>query len=62
MSAVLGYMPMDSFEMGVVLGLSYTNYFSDFTGWEIVNANYVFGIDTGLKDDLKNKSKKKCGH
>jgi outer membrane beta-barrel protein len=51
----LGYMPMDSFTKGVVLGASYTTYFTDFTGWEMINANYIIGIDTGLKNQLLNE-------
>lgn len=51
-SAHLGYLPMDSFTKGVVLGASYTTYFTDFTGWEIINANYVFSMDTDLKAQL----------
>lgn len=51
-SAHFGYLPMDSFTKGVVLGASYTKYFSDFTGWEVINANYVFGMDTALKSQL----------
>lgn len=51
-SAHFGYMPMDSFTKGIVLGGSYTKYFSDFTGWEVLNANYVFSYDTGLKKEL----------
>lgn len=52
LTAHFGYMPMDSFTKGVVFGASYTKYFSDFTGWEVLNANYVMDITTGLKDDL----------
>lgn len=51
-SAHLGYMPMDSFTKGVVVGGSYTKYFTDFTGWEVLNVNWVFGIDTDLKSQL----------
>lgn len=51
-SAHGGYLPMDSFTKGFVIGASYTKYFSDFTGWEILNANYVFSMDTDLKKQL----------
>lgn len=54
-SAHLGYMPMDSFTKGVVLGASYTKYFTDFTGWEVINANWVMDIDTGLKKQLESE-------
>ena len=52
LSGHLGYMPMDSFTKGVVFGASYTKYFSDFTGWEVINANWVMSIDTSLKTQL----------
>lgn len=53
-SGHLGYMPMDSFTKGIVLGASYTKYFSDFTGWEILNVNWVTSMDTGLRKQLIN--------
>lgn len=56
-SAHLGYLPMDSFTKGVVFGASYTKYFSDFTGWEVINANYVFSMSTDLKSQLINEFK-----
>lgn len=52
LSILLGYLPDDSFTKGYTAGLAYTYYFSDFTAWEIFNANYVFKKDTGLKQDL----------
>jgi outer membrane beta-barrel protein len=52
LSVLLGYLPTDAFTKGVTAGAAYTYYFSDFTAWEILNANYVFNIDTGLKRDL----------
>lgn len=48
----VGYMPMDSFTKGVQIGAVYTTYFTDFTGWEMINANYVYNMDTGLKKDI----------
>ncbi len=56
-SAHGGYLPMDSFTKGFVVGASYTKYFSDFTGWEVLNANYVFSMDTDLKSQLLNEFK-----
>ncbi len=47
-----GYLPFDSFNKSILLGASYTYFFSDFFGWEIVNANYAINQDTGLKADL----------
>ncbi len=49
----LGYMPTDSFTKGLVLGGSYTHYFSDFTAWEVLSANYVVGMETDLKNQLQ---------
>lgn len=52
LSFTLGYLPMDSFTKGVALGAAYTTYFTDFTGWEVVNATYIANMDTGLKKQL----------
>ena len=53
-SALLGYLPADAFTKGLTVGAAYTYYFSDFTAWEVLNANYVFNLDTKLKNDLAN--------
>lgn len=47
-----GYLPSDAFNKGYVLGTSYTHFFSDYLGWEVVDANYVINSPTGLKGDL----------
>ena len=47
-----GYLPSDAFNKGYVLGSSYTYFFSDYLGWEIIDANYVINSATGLKSDL----------
>lgn len=47
-----GYLPSDAFNKGYVLGAAYTHFFSDYLGWEIVDANYVINSPTGLKSDL----------
>lgn len=52
LTGYLGYMPMDSFTKGYQFGAAFTTYFSDFSGWEVVNANYVLDEDTGLKGDI----------
>ncbi len=52
LSVLLGYLPSDSFTKGITAGAAYTYYFSDFTAWEVLNAQYVFAQDTGLKRDL----------
>lgn len=51
----LGYIPDDAFTKGYVVGGSYTYYFSDFTAWEVVNANYAFKSETGLLKDIKSR-------
>ncbi len=47
-----GYLPSDAFNKGLVLGSSYTYFFSDYLGWEVIDANYVINSPTGLKSDL----------
>ena len=47
-----GYLPSDAFNKGYALGGSYTYFFSDFLGWEILNGNYVINSETNLKNDL----------
>ena len=49
-----GWLPSDAFNKGYTLGLSYTTFFSDYLGWEVVNANYSFNSETNLKRDLLN--------
>lgn len=49
-----GWLPSDAFNKGYTVGLSYTTYFSDYLGWEVVNANYSFNSETNLKKDLLN--------
>jgi outer membrane beta-barrel protein len=49
----VGYLPLDAFTKSALAGASFTYFFSDFTAWEIVNYNYGFSVDTGLKNDLK---------
>lgn len=48
----LGWLPSDAFNKGYTIGTSYTYYFSDYLGWEVVNANYSFNSETNLKKDL----------
>ncbi|PIU01322.1 MAG: hypothetical protein COT74_02130 [Bdellovibrionales bacterium CG10_big_fil_rev_8_21_14_0_10_45_34] len=48
-----GYLPIDAFNKAVITGLSYTYQFSEFTAWEIINANYAFNVETDLKGDLR---------
>ncbi len=48
----IGYLPSDAFNKGYTVGGSYTHFFSDYLGWEVVNANYSFNSETRLKKDL----------
>jgi outer membrane beta-barrel protein len=52
LTAMVGYMPMDSFTKYWTMGGSYTHFFSDFTGWEVINAQYAAQQSTGLREDL----------
>lgn len=49
----IGYLPLDPFTKYLAGGFSYTKHFSDFTGWEVVNANYALDFSAGLKRDLQ---------
>lgn len=51
-TAQFTYLPKDPFSKYINLGASYTHAFSDFTSWEVVNANYVIELASGLKKDL----------
>lgn len=48
-----GYLPTDAFNKGFPIGASYTHFFSDYFGWEVINANYSFNSETNLKNDLQ---------
>ncbi|MBK9294038.1 MAG: outer membrane beta-barrel domain-containing protein [Oligoflexia bacterium] len=50
----LSYMPMDSFTNYFTIGASVTHYFSDYLGWEIINAGYANGTSTGLREYIVN--------
>ncbi|MCC6276484.1 MAG: outer membrane beta-barrel domain-containing protein [Oligoflexia bacterium] len=47
-----GYLPLDPYTKFIGVGLVYTHAFSDFTAWEIVNANYSINLVSGLRRDL----------
>jgi outer membrane beta-barrel protein len=53
LTANIGYLPSDAFNKGYTVGGSYTYYFSDFVGWEVVHANYSINQETKLKRNLK---------
>ena len=48
----LGFYPMDAFNKSVVFGLSFTNFFESYKGWEIINFHYAKNIETNLKSQL----------
>ncbi len=48
----IGFLPSDAFNKGYTLGGSYTHFFSEYLGWEVVNANYSLNAPTSLKNDL----------
>jgi len=48
----VSYLPMDPYIKYFGFGIAYTHFFSDFTGWEVVNADYVAGFDAGLKKTI----------
>jgi outer membrane beta-barrel protein len=47
-----GYLPLDSFTKYFSFGGSYTHFYNDFLGWEVVNGEYAQPLDTGLSNDL----------
>ncbi len=48
----LNYLASDPFVKYVGAGLTYTKHFSDFMGWEVFNANYVYALFAGITKDL----------
>lgn len=53
LSFQLGALPSDAFNKGYSAGVSYTHYFSDYLGWEIVNAAAVVNSETNVKKDIQ---------
>ena len=54
-TAQAGYLPLDSFTKYFALGGSYTHFYNDFVGWEVLNGEYTQALDTGLSSDLVNR-------
>ena len=48
----VGYLPLDSFTKYWALGGTYTHFYSDFLGWEVVDAQYAAANDSGLTNEL----------
>lgn len=53
LSFSLGALPSDAFNKGYSAGVSYTHYFSDYIGWEVVNAALVVNSETNVKKDIQ---------
>ena len=49
----LGWLPSDAFNKGYSAGASFTAYFLDYLGWEVLNANYVVNSETSLKGEFE---------
>ena len=47
-----GYFPMNSFSKYIMLGGSYTRFFDDTHGWEVINAQMALEQPTNLKSEL----------
>lgn len=52
LSFQMNVLPSDPFNKGFATGFSYTHYFKNYFGWEIINFNYNFNVETDLKSDL----------
>ena len=48
----LGYLPIDSFNKGFIVGGSYIYNFSDFFSWEVIHAMNSFNYETNVKSNL----------
>lgn len=51
--ASFGTVPTDPFDKGITVGGSYAWHFNPMWAWEVVNFNWVFHVDTGLKKELE---------
>jgi outer membrane beta-barrel protein len=50
-----GVLPLDAFFKGVTVNGRYTLHFDEFHAWEIVGLAYNFNIDSGLRDELRER-------
>jgi outer membrane beta-barrel protein len=51
----LGTLPMDAFAKGLALHGSYSYYFSQLIGWELIGGMWSFNFQTDLKQQLKDR-------
>ena len=51
--AWIGTLPMDAFTKGLTFTGAYSLHFNDVIGWEVGQFTYSHGIDTDLKQDLR---------
>jgi outer membrane beta-barrel protein len=49
----MGYLPIDAFNKGFILGAAYSYSLSDYTSWEVLNFVNSFNIETAIKGDLE---------
>lgn len=49
----IGTLPLDAFTKGLTFTGAYSLHFNDVIGWEVGQFTYSHGIDTDLKQDLK---------
>jgi len=55
LSVSVGVLPLNAFAKGVTLQGSYAYHFSQLLGWEIIGAMWSFNIDSGLREELKDR-------
>ncbi|MBI3181898.1 MAG: outer membrane beta-barrel domain-containing protein [Myxococcales bacterium] len=48
-----GTLPLDAFYKGFYPQVSYTYHFSDFLGWQVGRGAMVYGLKTGLREQLE---------
>lgn len=50
-----GVLPNQPYYNGFSVGVNYTYYFNKDHAWEVLNASYVYGVDTGLTVELADR-------
>jgi outer membrane beta-barrel protein len=51
----VSYLPLDYFTTYLSAGFAFTQYFTDYFGWELVNANSAQSSSTGLESYVRNQ-------